>query len=134
MIAEKTSIVRTRDVMQQGVVFIDGMITAKEAIATMRDKKVSALLVKKRNPEDAWGIVAVQDIIRGVIIPGRLSKDVNVYEIMTKPAITVPANMDIRYVARLFYRVGIRRAPVEDQGELIGMVSLSPLILDNDLF
>jgi len=134
MIAEKTSIVRARDVMQQGVVFIDGMTTAKEAIATMRDKKVSALLVKKRNPKDAWGIVAVQDFIRGVIIPGRLPKDVNVYEIMTKPAITIPADMDIRYVARLFYRVGIRRAPVEDQGELIGMVSLSSLILDNDLF
>ncbi len=134
MIAEKTSIVRTRDVMQQGVEFIDGMTTTKEAIATMRSKKVSALLVKKRNLEDAWGIVAIQDLIRGVIIPGRLPKDVNVYEIMTKPVITIPADMDIRYVARLFYRIGIRRAPVEDQGELIGMVSLSSLILDNDLF
>ncbi len=134
MIAEKTSIVRTRDVMQQGVEFIDGMTTTKEAIATMRSKKVSALLVKKRNLEDAWGIVAIQDLIREVIIPGRLPKDVNVYEIMTKPVITIPADMDIRYVARLFYRIGIRRAPVEDQGELIGMVSLSSLILDNDLF
>jgi len=134
MIAEKTSIVRTRDVMQQGVEFIDGMTTTKEAIATMRSKKVSALLVKKRNLEDAWGIVAIQDLIREIIIPGRLPKDVNVYEIMTKPVITIPADMDIRYVARLFYRIGIRRAPVEDQGELIGMVSLSSLILDNDLF
>jgi len=134
MIAEKTSIVRTRDVMQQGVEFVDGMTTTKEAIATMRSKKVSALLVKKRNLEDAWGIVAIQDLIREIIIPGRLPKDVNVYEIMTKPVITIPADMDIRYVARLFYRIGIRRAPVEDQGELIGMVSLSSLILDNDLF
>jgi CBS domain-containing protein len=120
--------------MQEGVDFIDGMATAKEAIATMRSKKVFALLVKKRNLEDAWGIIAIQDLIRGVIIPGRLPKDVNVYEIMTKPVITIPADMDIRYVARLFYRIGIRRAPVEDQGELIGMVSLSSLILDNDLF
>ena len=134
MIAGKTSILRTRDVMQQGVEFIDGMTTTKEAIATMRSKKVSALLVKKRNLEDAWGIVAIQDLIREIIIPGRLPKDVNVYEIMTKPVITIPADMDIRYVARLFYRIGIRRAPVEDQGELIGMVSLSSLILDNDLF
>jgi len=42
--------------------------------------------------------------------------------------------MDIRYVARLIYRAGIRRAPVEDHGELIGMVALSSLILENDLF
>jgi len=59
---------------------------------------------------------------------------VNVYEIMTKPVITVPADMDIRYVARLIFRAGIRRAPVEEHGEIIGMISLSSLILDNELF
>jgi len=53
---------------------------------------------------------------------------------MTKPIITVPADMDIRYAARLIYRAGIRRAPVEDKGEIIGMISLSSLILDNELF
>ncbi len=134
MVSARTPIVRARDVMHKGVVYIDGMASAKEASATMRDAHVSALLVKKRHPDDAWGIIAVQDLIREVLIPGRLPKDVNVYEIMSKPVITMPADMDIRYVARLLYRAGIRRAPVEDQGELVGMVSMSSLILDNDLF
>jgi CBS domain-containing protein len=53
---------------------------------------------------------------------------------MTKPIITVPADMDIRYVARLIYRAGIRRAPVEKDGDIVGIVSLSSLVLDNDLF
>jgi CBS domain-containing protein len=48
---------------------------------------------------------------------------------MTKPVITVPAEMDIRYVARLIQRVGVRKTPVEDQGELLGMISLSDLVL-----
>lgn len=134
MVSAKTPIVRTRDIMHKGVVYIDGMATAKEATATMRDAHVSALVVKKRHPDDAWSIIAVQDLIREVLIPGRLPKEINVYEIMTKPVITVPADMDIRYVARLLYHAGIRRAPVEDQGELVGMVSTSSLILDNDLF
>ena len=134
MVSARTPIVRARDIMHKGVVYIDGMGTAKEAAATMRDAHVPALLVKKRDPDDAWGIIVVQDLIRGVLIPGRLPKEVNVYEIMTKPVITVPADMDIRYVARLLYHAGIRRAPVEDQGELVGMVSMSSLILDNDLF
>ncbi len=76
----------------------------------------------------------VQDFVKGVIIPGRSPDDVNVYEIMTKPIITVPADMDIRYAARLIYRAGIRRAPVEEKGEIVGMISLSSLILDNELF
>ena len=134
MVTDNTSIIRARDVMRKGIVSIDGMATAKEAAAEMRSEKVFCLLVKKRHVDDAWGIVVVQDFIKGVIIAGRSPDAVHVYEIMTKPVITVPADMDIRYVARLIYRAGIRRAPVEDKGELIGMISLSSLILDNELF
>jgi CBS domain-containing protein len=119
--------------MHQGIISINGMATAKEAAAKMREERVTSLIVEKRDEDDAWGIVAVQDLITGVLIPGRSFEDVNVYEIMAKPVITVPAKMDIRYVARLIHRAGIRRAPVEEQGELVGMVSLSSLILDNDL-
>jgi len=117
-----------------GIVSIDGMATAREAAAKMRSEKISCLLVKKRDIDDAWGIVVIQDFIKGVIISGRSPAEVHVYEIMTKPVITVPADMDIRYAARLIHRAGIRRAPVEDGGELIGMISLSSLILDNELF
>ncbi|MCJ7600308.1 MAG: CBS domain-containing protein [Desulfobulbaceae bacterium] len=128
------AIIRARDVMRKGVGYIDGMATAKEAAAMMRANKFNALIVKKRHSDDAWGIVVVQDFIRGVIIPGRASHEVNVYEIMTKPVITVPADMDIRYVARLIFNAGIRRAPVENKGELVGMIALSSLILENELF
>ncbi len=134
MASENISIIRTRDVMHKNIVFIDGMATAREAAAKMRSEKVYSLLVKKRHGDDAWGILVYTDFIKGVIMHGRSPDEVNVYEIMTKPVITVPADMDIRYVARLIYRAGIRRAPVEDGGELIGMISLSSLILDNELF
>ncbi len=134
MTPDNTSIIRARDVMKKGIVSIDGMFTAREAAAKMRSEKVSSLLVNKRHADDAWGILVVQDFIKGVILHGRSPSEVNVYEIMTKPVITVPADMDIRYIARLIYRAGIRRAPVEEGGKLIGMIALSSLILDNELF
>jgi len=130
----ESSIVRARDVMQKEITSIDGMATAAEAAAQMRSENVRCLLVEKRHQNDAWGIVVVQDFIEGVIMAGRSPSEVNVYEIMTKPVIMVPADMDIRYVARLIFKAGIRRAPVEDQGKIIGMISLSSLILDNELF
>jgi len=133
MSAESMKIVRARDVMQKAV-SIDGMATAREAAAKMREQHATSLLVEKRHPDDVWGLVAIQDLIRGVIIPGRSATEVNVYEIMTKPVISVPADMDIRYVARLLYKAGIRRAPVEDKGELVGVISLASLVLNNDLF
>ena len=132
--SDTSQIVRVRDVMHKRLITIDGMATARDAAAKMRIEKVSSLLIKKRHGDDAWGILVIQDFVKGVIMAGRSPSEVNVYEIMTKPVITVPADMDIRYVARLIYRAGIRRAPVEDGGELVGMISLSSLILDNELF
>jgi CBS domain-containing protein len=123
-----------KDVMTKKIVFVDGMATAKEAVELMRKEKAEALIVKKRHAQDAYAIVMVHDFIKGVIISDKTSEEVNVFEIMTKPVISVPATMDVRYVANLMMKVGIRMAPVNENGEYIGMVSLSDLILDNLLF
>jgi Mg/Co/Ni transporter MgtE len=37
--------------------------------------------------------------------------------------------MDIRYCARLFERFGLERAPVVENGEILGMVSYHVLVL-----
>ncbi len=132
--SDKKTVIRAEDVMERKVVYIDGMATAREAAAKMRSERSRCLLVEKRHADDAWGIVVVQDFIKGVLVAGRTPSEVNIYEIMTKPVITVPADMDIRYVARLLFHAGIRRAPVEKNGDIIGVISLSALILDNELF
>lgn len=124
---------QAKDIMRRKVVAIDGMATVRETIEKMRSENVTALIVNKRDPSDAWGIVTVSDMVREVIAPGRPPDDTNVYEIMTKPVITVPPDMDIRYVARLLHRVGMRRVPVEAQGELLGIISLSDLVLRKDV-
>ena len=120
-----------KDAMVKNIFFIDGMATAKEAVDLMREKNIEALIVEKRNEHDAYGIVVVQDFIKGVIIQERTSEEVNVFEIMTKPVVSVPGKMDVRYVARLLVRTGLRMAPVEEDGKYIGMISLSSIILDN---
>ena len=130
----KRSYQSAKDVMTKKVILVDGMATAKDAVEMMRIEKVECLIVKKRNPQDAYGIVNVHDFIKGVIIKDKTSEEVNIFEIMTKPLISVPADMDVRYVARLLINVGARMAPVEENGEYIGMISLSDLILNDLLF
>ena len=130
----KRSYQSAKDVMTKKVILVDGMATAKEAVELMRIEKVESLIVKKRHPKDVFGIVNVHDLIKGVIIKDKTSEEVNVFEIMTKPLISVPAEMDARYVARLLINVRIRMAPVEENGVYIGMISLSDLILNKLLF
>ncbi len=125
----KTEIVQAKDVMRRNVATIDGMATVREAIEKMRSENVTSLIVNKRDARDAWAIVTITDLVREIIATGRSPDDAHVYEIMTKPVCTVPPDMDIRYVARLLYRIGVRRVPVEAQGELLGMLSLSDLVL-----
>ena len=126
-------IIRVKEIMNKEVPSIDGMASAKEAAAMMRSLHVSELLVARRSEDDAWGIITVMDIIKDIIVADRDAETVFVYEIMTKPVITIPARMDIRYAVRLMERIGVRRAPVEDQGEIVGMMTLSSLILDNNI-
>lgn len=124
-----SQVIKVEDVMTRNVVSIDGMATIREAAEKMRSENVTALLVDKRNANDAWGIVTIPDLVGKVISPGRSPDDTNVYEVMTKPVVTVPSDMDIRYVARLLHRIGVRKAPVIDSGKLVGIISMSDLIL-----
>ncbi len=119
--------------MRRDLQFIDGMASAREAADLMRQHKVEAVIVQKRHPDDAYGVVSMIDLLHGVVATNRPPEKVNVYEIMTKPVITVPADMDIRYVVRLLLRAKIRRAPVEDNGAFVGMITLTDLVMDGTL-
>jgi predicted transcriptional regulator len=48
---------------------------------------------------------------------------------MAKPILTVRADMEIRYCARLFENFGISHAPVVENDKIVGMVSYYLLVL-----
>ena len=48
---------------------------------------------------------------------------------MSKPAVTVDAEMDIKYAIRLLTRFGLSRALVMEKDELIGLVTLRDMVL-----
>lgn len=114
---------KVADVMHKSVATIDGSETVAGAIAMMREKKVSSLVVNRRSHEDAWGIVTRKDIVTKIVDPGKDPKAVKVHEIMTKPVIMVSPGLALKYCARLFHNSGIRRAPVFDGKEIVGIIS-----------
>ncbi len=122
-------VVRVRDVMKTKVDMVDGLATVAEALQTMKHVETKALIVKKRHEDDEYGILLIPDIARQVIAHDRAPDRVNVYEVMTKPVISVPPDMDIRYAARLFQRCHISRAPVLENGEVVGIISLTDMVL-----
>lgn len=116
------------DIANLQIQFIDGLASVAEAAQMMRDKNVEALFVEKRNTADAQGIVTNTDILLKVVALDKKLSDLSVYEIMNKPCISIPADMNVRYIPRLFAKAGIRIAPVEQGGKYVGYVGYIQLM------
>ncbi|MDD5267420.1 MAG: CBS domain-containing protein [Methylococcales bacterium] len=127
---EKKGIVRVKDVMKTDFGTIDGVATVADALKKMKSLKTAVLIVNKRNQDDEYGMLTSGDIARHVLAKDRAPDRVNVYEIMSKPVISVHPDMDIRYCSRLFANYNLVRAPVLENNKVVGMVSPNSLVLD----
>ncbi len=127
MSAKKT--IRVREVMKTEFDVIDGMSTVKAALASMKHADPKCLVVKKRHDDDEYGLLLVSDIGRHVLAKDRAADRVNVYEVMAKPVVMVRPDMDIRFCARLFDEFHLSRAPVIENGVVVGIVSFTDLVL-----
>lgn len=121
--------IRVRDVMQDHFEIIDGLVTVSEAIQQIKTTGSRALIVDRRDEDDEYGIVLLADIAKKVLGADRSPDRVNVYEIMTKPVLSVSPHMDIRYCVRMFEKFGLSQAPVMENRQVVGMVRYEDMVL-----
>ncbi len=124
-----TQLVRVRDVMKTEFDLIQGIETVADALRQAKFLDTECLLVDRRNENDEYGIVLLSDIAKRVLGADKAADRMNVYEIMSKPVVSVDSEMDIRYCARLFERFGLTLAPVIETRNVIGVVSYRDIVL-----
>jgi len=129
MIDSKNKLIRVREVMKKNFDLIDGRVTVMDALRTMKHVDTKSLIVDKRYDDDEYGMVLISDIAREVLAKDRSPDRINVYEIMTKPLLTVDPDMDIRYCARYFEKFDLSRAPVVENRKVIGIISFTDMVL-----
>ena len=121
---------RVRDAMTTSVRTIEAMATVADAIQAMREAGVSSLVVERRDDADEFALLVVSDVAREVFAKNRAADRVNVYEIMSKPVLTVPADMMVKYAVRLLVRFDLSRAlVVGEQREPVGIITLRDMVL-----
>lgn len=118
------------DVMSKGIITIEATTTVREAVNLMREKKTSSIVVERRDENDEFGMIAVTDVAEKVMAKDLSPDRVNVYEVMSKPVLTLHVDMAVVYAVRMLSRFQLSRALVVDDGRNpVGLVTLRDMVL-----
>ncbi len=126
----ENKIVRVRDVMKTNFDMVEGVDTIATILRNSQHPETKCFIVNVRSDDDEYGIVLLSDIAKQVLAKDKSPERVNVYEIMSKPVISVDPEMDIRYCTRLFENFGLARAPVVENRKVIGVVGYTDIVLN----
>lgn len=118
-----------KDIMTKPVIVIRSSATVENAIWLMRTKRVRSLIVEEFYEEGPYGILTERDIVYNVIAKGRDPHFVRVHQIMRRPCICMPMEVNLQEAAKIFSETGIHRAPVIENGKLLGIVSLTDVLM-----
>ncbi|RUR27387.1 CBS domain-containing protein [Vreelandella andesensis] len=119
------------DAMHSNYVMADGFLTVADGITLMRLHKASVIIIDRRSEHDELGIVLPSDIAKKVLASNRPAERINLYEIMSKPVLSIRPEMNIRYCARLFDQFGLSLAPIVDSNQqVLGIVDYHQMVLE----
>ena len=103
--------------------------TVYEALTLMAEKDVGALLVLD-NAGQLVGILSERDYARKIVLKGKTSRETPVREIMTEKVVWVRPDQTIEECMALMTNKRIRHLPVQEQGRLLGVISIGDVVKD----
>ncbi len=111
--------------MTRKLIGVEPEDTVKRACEIMVEFDIGSLVVFEK--KKVVGFFTKSDVIRRVVIPG-LPNDTPVRKIMSEELVTVDANAPLQEVLDLMAKKGIKHMLVEENGEIVGIFSLSDLL------
>jgi len=117
---------QVKDVMVTNLITIEADDTVKKAAELMDKHDIGCLIVVScGNP---IGIVTERDMLQRIMLQKRDIAKTRVGNIMSAPLIATTPETDIRDAVRLMNERRIKKLPVVQEGELIGLVSLTDVM------
>ena len=114
-----------KNIMTKSVVSVDASMTINEAAKMMEDAKVGAIIVMENNTP--VGIVTDRDFAVKVAAHAyQISEPVK--KIMSSPLIAIGPEESVWMISELMYTRGIRKLPVIDNDNVVGMVTSTDLV------
>jgi len=121
---ERRHEVLVEDVMNTRVVTVPDSISINEATRVMRRNGVGCVVVKRNS--DVLGIVTERDVIRTIGSGESESSAVSI--LASKPVVVIGPKDSVTDAARILADKGIKRLPVVDGKELVGILTSTDLV------
>ena len=99
-----------------------------KALLQMRDNRVRSVLVI--DDEALVGIVTQGDCAIKVLLQGLDAKETLVRQVMTRNPMTVKPDDPLEGCMGLMAEKGFRHLPVQDQGKVVGVISIGDVVKD----
>lgn len=126
----KPARVTVADVMSKGLHTIALTATVHDAVHEMQRLNISSLVVERKDEHDEYGLLTVKDIARHVIAENKSLDRVYVYEVVSKPVLSVPPDMSIKHAIHLLVNFKVGRTLVMDGNRTpVGLVTVRDMIL-----
>lgn len=119
-----------RDVMTASPVALPRDTSIRDAAARMRDEDIGDVLVL--DDGEICGILTDRDIVVRAIADGRNPDDTPVGDVCSGEVITLEPDASADEAVRIMRDAAVRRVPVVDDGETIGIVAIGDLAVERD--
>jgi signal-transduction protein with cAMP-binding, CBS, and nucleotidyltransferase domain len=118
---------RAREAIRRAPVTAAPETSVAEIAKTMNDAVVGAVVIVEGGAP--IGIVTDRDLVTRVVAQG-IDVESPVIDVMSINLVTLDAGADLRDAIPLFASHAVRRLPLVDEGQMVGMLSLDDLIID----
>ena len=117
--------ITVKDIMTKSVISVDSTFTVNEAAKMMEDAKVGAVIVMENNTP--VGIVTDRDFVVKIVAHA-YQITTPVKQIMSSPLIATSPDETVMMVADLMHTRNIRKLPVIDNDQVVGMITSTDLV------
>ncbi|QAT39029.1 CBS domain-containing protein [Clostridium sp. JN-9] len=119
------------DVMTKTVANLNVEDTVKRAAELMKEHNIGSIPVCR--DEKVVGIITDRDIAVRTVADGKNSLEQKVKDVMSSNPVVGKPEMDIHDAARIMSERQIRRLPIVENNNLVGIVALGDLAVENIL-
>lgn len=114
-----------KEIMVEKVVSIRADATVKDAVNMMNRHDIGCLIVDKNG--EAQGIITERDVLKRVVSKSKDAELTKVSHAMSKPLVIGGPTMYIEDAAKLMFKKNIKKLPIMENGQLVGIITLSDI-------